>query len=130
VDHPTLDVVPFVAREQSRSPSPSAKPARSWLENYIGQTVAGAAAALVVALDEARDGGVTSGTRQQGGELVAELVRLRNFMVGRFDFETAARTHGPRVLQEACCEMSSATATALVGEVLKIVASVVRQELH
>jgi len=119
------------APEQSRSRSTSTSSSEaSWLEHYIGQQVAGAAAALVLALDEARDGAVTSTTRQQGGEFVAELVKLRNFLIGRADFETAARTHGPRMLQEACCEMSASTCKELVGAVLAIVARVVRQELN
>jgi len=129
VDH-TAAVNPVAPEKQSQFRSVSTSTPATWLEGYVAQQVAGAAAALIVALDEARDGGVTSGTRQQGGELVAELVRLRNFLVGRFDFETAARIHGPRMLQEACCEMSSATADALIGEVLAIVGKVVKAELN
>jgi hypothetical protein len=34
------------------------------------------------------------------------------------------------VLQEACCELSSATADALIGEVLAIVGKVVKAELN
>jgi hypothetical protein len=131
VDHPVSTTVP-IAPSTSRSRSTAAKPTpATWLEAYIGQQVAGAAAALVVALDEARDGGITPRTRQQGAELIAEIVKLRNFLVGRFDdFERAARIHGARMLQEACREMRPAVADELVGQVLLIVAAVVRAELN
>jgi hypothetical protein len=130
VDPTTLTIRAPEQKSRSRSISPS--PPASALETYIGTQVAGAAAALVVALDEARDGGgVTSGTRRQGGELIAEVVKLRNFLVGRFDgFEHAAKVHGARVLQEACPDMSAAVADELVSEVLAVVAAVVRAELN
>jgi hypothetical protein len=129
VDPTTLTIRAPEQKSRSRSISPS--PPASALETYIGTQVAGAAAALVVALDEARDGGgVTSGTRRQGGELIAEVVKLRNFLVGRYGFEHAAKVHGARVLQEACPDMSAAVAAELVGQILAVVAAVVRAELN
>jgi hypothetical protein len=131
LDPTTTNVTPLApSTQRSRSQSTSTSKPASWLEHYIGQQTAGAASALVLALDEARDGGITPRTRQQGAELIAEIVKLRNFLVGRFDFDSAARIHGARMLQEICREMSPALAAELVSEVLAIVARVVRAELN
>ena len=84
--HPTPTTAPLAP---STIQSISAPPG-SWLENYVGAQIAGAASVLALALDEARDGGMSAKTRQRGAELVAEIVKLRNFMVGRVDFDALA----------------------------------------
>ena len=123
-----------VAPEQSRSTATSAstfQPA-SWLEGYVAQQVAGAAAALLLAYQERQEiGALTSNTKRSGAELVAEVVKLRNFLVGRVDdFESMARRGGAAVLRQNCNELSAATCATLVDAVLKVVAEVARQELN
>jgi hypothetical protein len=122
-----------VAPEQSRSTATSAstfQPA-SWLEGYVAQQVAGAAAALFLAYQERLEfGDLTSGTKRSGAELVAEVLKLRNFLVGRVDdFEAMARRGGAAVLRQNT-ELSLATCENLVDAVLKVVAEVARQELN
>jgi hypothetical protein len=133
VDHPALDATAVAPGEQSRSTTSVAtfKPA-TWLEGYVAQQVAGAAAALLMAYQERLEiGDLTSGTRRTGAELVAEVVKLRNFLISRVDdFETMARRGGAAVLRQNCNELSVSTCEALVGAVLEVVASVVRQELN
>jgi len=122
VDHIPTTATHASARSRSRSPSKV-----SSLEHYVGQQVAGAASALALALGEFQDGGLTSSTKAQGGDLIAELYRLRAFMVGYWDFDKIAREHGAAALRAGCDgEMSPATADKLVSAVLDILARVVR----
>ena len=131
---PILAPTAVAPEEQSRSRSTAAavfKPA-SWLEGYVAQQVAGAAAALLLAYQERLEiGDLTSGTKRSGAELVAEVLMLRNFLIGRVDnFETIARRGGAAVLRQNCTELSAATCENLVDAVLKVVAEVARQELN
>jgi hypothetical protein len=129
VDHPAT-VLHAPSTQRSRSTAANPTPA-SALEHYIGQQVAGAAAALLLAWEERRDGGdVTSGIARNGGEFVAELVKLRNFLIGRADFDSMARRGGVIMLREACNQLSPSTCEELVAAVLEIVARVIRQELN
>ena len=121
-----------VAPEQSRSTATSTFKPATWLEGYVAQQVAGAAAALFLAYQERLEiGDLTSGTKRSGAELVAEVLKLRNFLLGRVDdFEAMARRGGAAVLRQNCNELSTATCAALVDAVLKVVAEVARQELN
>jgi hypothetical protein len=86
--------------------------------------VAAAAGAIAEALGEFQDGGLTSSTKMQGGELIAQLFRLRQFLIADFpDFDSIARTHGTAALR--ACDVAPATADALVDEV-----KVVRDQLN
>ena len=131
MDHNTPAVSPVAPERSTSTTAPSPFKPASWLEGYVAQQTAAAAAVLILALEEGRDGGpVTSGTGRSGGEFVAELVRLRNFLIGRADFDTMARRGGVAVLRQNCNELSPAACEALVGAVLEIVARVIRQELN
>jgi hypothetical protein len=101
------------------------------MEHYIGQQVAGAASALALALGEFQNGGLTPMTKGQGGDLIAELYRLRQYMIGTWDFDKIAREQGAAALRAACDgEMSPAAVDKLVSAVLDILARVVRTGLN
>jgi len=86
---------------------------------------------LFLAWDERSQGGaLTSATKKQGAELIAELVRLRNFLAGHVDnFDVMARC-GAAVLHQNCNELSPSTCEALVDSVLEIVSQVAKAELN
>jgi hypothetical protein len=130
VDTPATS--PVAPQEQSRSRSTAIFKPGSGFEAYLAQQVAGAAAALLLAYQERLEiGDLTSGTKRSGAELVAEVLKLRNFLIGRVDnFETIARRGGAAVLRQNCTELSAATCENLVDAVLKVVAEVARQELN
>ena len=117
------------------SPAPSsssatAKPA-SWLERHVGEMVAGAAGTIALALSEFNDGALTPRTKMQGGDAIAKLYKLRQFMIGTWDFDRIAREHGRAVLRECCGNnVKDATVDALVSEALAILAKVVRDQLN
>ena len=64
--------------------------------------VVGAAGTIALALSEFQDRGLTTHTKMAGGEAIAKLYKLRQYMIGTWDFDTIARTHGRAVLREAC----------------------------
>jgi hypothetical protein len=125
-----ISAAPILALEEQPRSTATFKPG-TWLEGYIAQQVAGAAAALLLAYQERLEiGDLTSGTKRSGAELVAEVLRLRNFLIGLVDnFEAMARG-GAAVLRQNCTELSLAACEALVDAVLKVVAEVARQELN
>jgi hypothetical protein len=65
----------------------------------IGETVAMAASVIAAGLEERRNGGLTSKTRQRGGDLVAALFSLHQKCAGEFDFDTVAREYGKLALR-------------------------------
>ena len=76
-------------------------------------------------------GALTTHTKMAGGEAIAKLYKLRQYMIGTWDFDTIAWTHGRAVLREACgSDVADATVDALVSEVLAILAKVVRDQLN
>jgi hypothetical protein len=67
----------------------------------------------------------------QGGEAIAKLYKLRQFMIGTWDFDRMAREHGKLVLREACGrDVTDGTVNALVDEVMNILHKVVRDNLN
>jgi len=62
------------------------------------------------------------------GDLVAQLYRLRAFLVPTWDFDGIAKKHGIEALRAA--DVSPATAAAAVTEVLNILRKVVRDNLN
>jgi hypothetical protein len=99
------------------------------LECRVGVLVAVAGIAIAEALDERRHGALSSETRTRGGNLICELVRLRQFLIADLpNFDAVARTHGVAMLRAA--DVSPATADVLVNEVLAIVAKVVRASVN
>ena len=66
-----------------------------------------------------------------GGELIAQLYALRQYMVGTWDFDAMAREYGKLVLREHCGnDVSAATIDELVAAVIDILGKVVRSQLH
>ena len=120
--HSQLDVT----TSAPSSTTATAKPA-SFIEHYIGLQVAGAASLLILALEEYGDGGLSPKTKEQSGQLIFELFRLHQFMIGRGDFDAIARRHGVAVLRKDGINL--ATAEIAVDEVLKILAKVVKSQL-
>ena len=101
------------------------------LEAHVGAVVAAAAGAIAAALGEFQEGALTTSTKMAGGNAIFQLFRLRQYMIGRWDFDTIARTHGRAVLRECCgSDITDATVDALVDETLAILAKVVRSQLN
>jgi hypothetical protein len=99
------------------------------LEGRIGALVATAGIALAEALDEQRLGALSLRTKMRSGDLICELVRLRQFLLVDFpDFDRVAREHGGVMLRLAGA--SPATANVLVDEVLDLVHKVTRIALN
>lgn len=97
------------------------------IEHYVGRQVAAAAAILLEALAERSDGALTPATRARGGDQLAALYGLRQFMVGTWDFDAIAREHGTAVLRETCgTDLDARRIGILVDEVLAILHKVVR----
>ena len=95
----------------------------------IGALVATAAAAIAEALEERRHGALSPRTKQRGGDLICELVRLRQFLIVDLpDFDRVAREHGVAMLRAA--DVSLAHATVLVDEVLDLMHKVNRIALN
>ena len=127
-----MDPTPIVT---TLAPAPSSstatsKPA-SFLERHVGELVAAAAGTIALTLSEFQSRGLTGGTKKRGGEAIAALFKLRQFMIGTWDFDGMARTHGRAVLRECCgTDVNDVTVEALVDETLAILAKVVRSQLN
>jgi hypothetical protein len=76
--------------------SPSTIEIEISLACVIGEATAMAAIAIAVALDERRQGRISSTIKQQGGDLIAALYNLRQKCAG--DFDAIAREYGKRAL--------------------------------
>jgi hypothetical protein len=94
------------------------------IEVLIGDVTAAAAAALAQALQEYWTGDLSLKTKLHGGDLVAELWKLRQSTLGEIDdFEQVAREQGRLALQKRCnggYHAVAAKSDILVDEVLKI----------
>ena len=71
------------ATADARSGGPSIK-------RYLGELMAAAASKIAIALAELHNGGLTPATKQHGGDLVAQLYGLRQYMAGYWGL----RCHG------------------------------------
>jgi hypothetical protein len=90
--------------------------------------VGACAGAIAEAALEFQNGGLTPTTKGRGGNLIWELFRLREFMIADFDFDRIARKRGVEAL--VACDVPAATADALVGDVMSILARIVRDQLN
>ena len=119
-----LAPVPSTAR-------PTFNPTSS-LERAVGEAVAVAAAAIGEALGEFQDAGLTPRTRNQGGEAIAYLFKLKLFLAADFpDFAAVAREQGVAALRAATDgEVAPGTCALLIDSVLDILAQVVAAELN
>jgi hypothetical protein len=111
------------ARSTNKTPAST-----SSLEPLVGKLVASAAFVIVEALAEYQAGGLTPVTKSRGGDLIAELYGLRQFMLADFDFDSIARTHGGAALRSA--DVNPTTADCLVDEVLILLHKVVQGTLN
>jgi len=99
------------------------------IEHRIGVLVATAGIAIAEALDEHRHGALSPRTKTRGGDLICELVRLRQFLIADLpDFDRVAREHGTAALRAA--GVSPVTADLLASEVLDLLGKVVRTALN
>jgi hypothetical protein len=122
-------VNPTPATAVTPAPASSKAAITPTLEHRIGALVATAGIAIAEALEEYRHGALSSRTRQRGGDLVCELVRLRQFLIaGLPNFDRVAREHGVAMLRAA--DVSPATADVLVDEVLDLMHKVTRIALN
>ena len=127
-----VDLIPTnVTRVSTSTAKPTFNPASS-LEFAVGQAVAVAAAVIGEALGEFQDAGLTPRTRNQGGEAIAHLFRLKLFLAADFpDFDAVAREQGAAALRAATDgEVSSVTCALLIDSALEILARVVAAELN
>jgi hypothetical protein len=120
--HPA-PATPILAPASSTATAPA-----NTIERYVGELVAAAGMAIAEALAERADGGLTPRTKQRGGDAIAQLFVLRQFMIADWPFDDIAREHGVAMLRAA--DVSPATANVLVDEVLAIVAKVVRASVN
>ena len=110
------------------SSSPSTAPPNT-IEYRVGAIVAAAGIAIAEALAERADGGLTPTTKMRGGNLIAELFRLRQFLIADFpNFDAMAREHGTAALRAA--DVSPRIADVLVSEILDLLHKVVRAALN
>jgi len=120
-----VSITPAVTTPAPSSTTAEIKPT---LERVVGEAVAAAASAIMEALQEYRNGALTNSTKMSGGEAIAWLYKLRQFMVPYWDFDSIARKHGIATLR--ACDVNPAIAAELVSEVLGILAKVARANLN
>jgi hypothetical protein len=122
-------VHPSATTVTASAPAASKADITPTLEGRIGVLVATAGIAIAEALDEHQRGALSPRTKMRSGDLICELVRLRQFLIVDFpDFDRVAREHGVALLQAA--DASPATANVLVDEVLDLMHKVMRIALN
>jgi hypothetical protein len=123
-----ISVPPVVAPERSRSPATSTAKLTPWIEHHVGECVAAAASVILQALDEHRDGGLIPRTKEQIGDSVWQVYRLRQFLVPTWDFDVIAREQGVAALRTA--DVAPAIAQIAVEEVIRVLHAVIRETLN
>jgi len=129
VDHsaPTTITLEF-------APAPSTSTARSksapLLEAHLGAVVGAVAGVIEEGVAECQDGGLTSKTKSQSAKFLCELLFLRQYMldVGFSDFDRLAKERGVEVL--VACDTPAETVNFLVGETMKLLEKLVRQQAN
>ena len=123
--HPTPAAATHApARSTNKTPADTG----SSLEPLIGRLIAAAGLAIIEALDEYKNGGLSLRTKTRGGDLLAQLCGLYQFAVADFDFDSIARVHGTAMLRSA--DVNPAIADRLVSEVLALLHKVVRAAVN
>src|SRR5262249_48862803 len=121
---PHAAVSPFAPALSKAEPEPC-------IERHVGELVASAASAVAEALREFQNGGLRTSTKIHGGDLICELYKLRQFMVGYWDFDRIAVEYGARVLQEQCGnDVDASTIEILIDGVMSILRTVVRAAVN
>jgi len=126
VDHIAADR-PF-APEQSRSTSATPAKPVPWIERHVGEVTAAAASTVLEALAEHLNGGLIPKTKEQIGESIWQLYRIRCVMVPTWDFDAIAREQGTAALRAA--DVAPATAQIAIDEVLRVLHAVIREALN
>ena len=127
MDHPLASSLVAPAPAISTAVKTTSKSAL--LEAHVGAVVGAAAAALGAAVAESQDGKLTSMTKGQGGQLIYELFRLRQLMIGTFpNFDALAHQCGEETLR--ACGVPAAAANMLVDEAMKLLEKIVRYQLN
>lgn len=99
------------------------------LELHLGALVGACAGTIAEAVGEYQNGGLTSPTKGQNGRCLAELYRLRQFMLPDYpNFDSLAKERGIAMLQ--ACDVAPAAANMLVNAVMEILAKIVRDEAN
>jgi len=86
---------------------------------------------IALALSEFQSRGLTGGTKKRGGEAIAALFKLRQFMIGTW---ALTAWHG-RTAERCCVKPAAATVTdatidALIDGTLEILRKVTRDQLN
>ena len=124
-----MHLTPDVALTSAPSTAVEAITRSARLEAHVGAVVGAAAAALGAALGELQDGKLTSMTKGQGGQLIYELFRLHQLMIGTFpNFDALARQCGIETL--LACDVPPEAANMLVDEAMKLLEKIVRYQLN
>ena len=92
--------------------------------------VVGACAGVIAeAIGQLQNGGLTTATKGQSGKFIAELFRLRQYMIVDWpDFDALAKERGVEAL--CACDVPAPVATMLVDSVLEILAQIVCNQAH
>jgi hypothetical protein len=86
---------------------------------------------LVQGVTEREAGPLPRATKMRGGDLLAQLFVLRQYMIELWNFDAVARTQGTQVLRELIgASVSAALIDELVNGVLEILTKVVRTQLN
>jgi hypothetical protein len=118
--HPTAATTPAPAASRS----PAATPANA-IEHFVGQQVAALGAILLEGLHERANGGrLTPGTKTAGGDQLAALHGLRQYMIADWDFDGICRIHGAAALRAA--DISPGNADVLADEVVSLLHKIAR----
>ena len=112
-------------------PVASALPSALPLEQIIGEATADAAVVLARALREFQTDELSTGSRTQWGDRIAQLFELWQVCAGWIDFYAVARARGARLLRERHGEdLNERMIAVLINAVLENLQQVVRSELN
>jgi hypothetical protein len=112
-------------------PIASPQPSALALEQVVGEIAAAAAVALARALREFQTDGLSTGSRTQWGDRIAQLFELRLVYAGQIDFYAVARAGGAHLLQQRHGEdLDARTIAVLLDGVIEVLQHVVRAELN
>ena len=118
----------FALEEQPRFRSPATVKPIPWIEKHVGAMTAAAAGTILEALAEHQNGGLIQKTREQIGESIWQLYRIRCVMVPSWDFDAIAREQGTAALRAA--DISPRTAQIAIDEVLRVLRAVIRETVN
>jgi hypothetical protein len=130
VDNPAPAVNLVAPQEQSQSRSRSTATAKPipWIERHVGEITAAAAGTILEALAEHQNGGLIQKTREQIGDSIWQLYRIRCVMVPTWNFDAICREQGGVALRAV--DVAPATAQIAIDEVLRVLHAVIRETVN